>query len=82
MRICAWWHPARGIDLPVLRWELKTRPPRVVVRLPDGSGLCVPLSCTDAGGADEVVERRARFTVEALLELTALVEVFDQRGGL
>jgi len=52
-----------------------------VVRLPDGSGHSVPLSCTDAGGADEAPERRVRFTLEALLELTALVETLDQRGG-
>ena len=65
----------------MIRWELKTRPPRVVVRLPDGSGLTVPLSCTYAGGAGESVERRARFTVDALLELTALIEALGQRPG-
>lgn len=81
MRICSWWHPARGLDLPVLRWELKTRPPRVVVRLADGSGQTIPLSCTDAGGADDAPDRGARFTLEALLELAALVESFEQRNG-
>ena len=81
MRIYAWWHPARGIDLPVVRWEMKTRPARVVVRLPDGSGLCVPLSCTDAGGALKSAEHRTRFTHDALLELVALVDALSQREG-
>ena len=36
--------------------------------------------CTDAGGADEAPERRARFTLDALLELTTLVEAFRHRG--
>ena len=80
MRICAWWHPARDADLPVIRWELKTRPPQVVVRLPNGTGLRVPLSCTDVVSADGQLERRTRFTVDALLTLTALLDALDQRG--
>jgi hypothetical protein len=31
VRLQVWWHPARDLDLPVIRWELMTRPPHVVL---------------------------------------------------
>ena len=74
MRITAWWHPARGIELRVLHWELKTRPPHVVVRRPDGSGERVALALTDAAGVEQVTKTKVRFTAESLIELAAILE--------
>ena len=76
-----WWHPSRGRDLTVVRWELKTRPPHVVLRLPGGSGLRVPLSWTNAGPMEAQPARRLRFTSWSLLELTALVESLRKRSA-
>jgi hypothetical protein len=67
------------VDLEVIRWELKTPSPHVVVRLPDGTGLRVPFRWTDAGGAIEVRGECARFTVESLRDMTALVEALVDR---
>jgi len=80
VRITAWWAPARGLDLRVVRWEMKTRPPWVAVRLPDGSGERLPLSLTDAAGDEQVDKMRARFTAESLLELTTIVEGISGRA--
>ena len=80
MRITAWWHPARGLDLRVVRWELKTRPPWVAVRLPDGSGERVPLCLTDAAGDEQTDKTRTRFTAESLLDLSTLVEGISGRA--
>lgn len=74
-----WWHPARGLDLRAVRWEVNTRPPHVVVRLPDGSGVRVPISWTDAGVCERVPTRPLRFTSDSLLELTRLVESLCDR---
>jgi len=74
VRITAWWHPARGLDLQVVRWEMKTRPPWVAVRLPDGSGERLPLWLTDAAGEEQADKTRARFTGDSLLELATIIE--------
>lgn len=60
VRITARWHPSRELDLPVVRWETKTHPPHVTVRLPDGSGVRVPLSWTDACVAESVAPQMTR----------------------
>jgi hypothetical protein len=82
VRIVEEWHPHRGIALEVIRWEIRCRPPHVVVRYPDGSGARVPLQWTDAGGGSPLLAvPRALFTAQALLDLTALVEAMGQRGA-
>jgi hypothetical protein len=69
------------VDLEVIRWELKTASRQVVVRLPDGTGVRVPLRWTDAGGAADERSRSVRFSVESLLELTVLVERLNRCGS-
>jgi hypothetical protein len=81
VRLTVWWHPARDLDLQVIRWELKTRPPHVVVRLPNGSGIRIPLSWTNADADDTEPVRRLRFTSQSLLELTGLVESLVSRSS-
>ena len=51
-----------------------TRPARVVLRLPNGVGICVPLTWTDIYPPAAPDAARSRFTVESLLELTDLAE--------
>ncbi len=76
----AWWHPVRGVDLPVVRWERRTHPPHVVVRVPDGSGLRIPLDWTDADVGDTRPIRPLLFTSRSFLDLTALVEALGDRS--
>jgi hypothetical protein len=81
VRIGVSWHPARGVDLEVVRWELKTPVPHVVVRLPDGSGVRIPFRWTEAGGAVASRGRCGRFTIDSLCEITTLVESLLDRCG-
>jgi len=83
VRITAAWHPYRDLGLAVARWELKTRPPHVVLHLPDGSGLRVPLEWTDASPpSHRPALPSLRFTADSLLALTRLVEALqDPHAG-
>jgi hypothetical protein len=58
---------------------MKTRPPWVAVRLPDGSGERLPLCLTDAAGDEQTDRTRTVFTADALLELSTLVEDISGR---
>jgi hypothetical protein len=52
----------------------------VVVRVPDGSGLRIPLDWTDADVGDTRPIRPLLFTSRSFLDLTALVEALGDRS--
>ena len=68
--------------MPVERWE-RSSPPRLVVRLPDGSAQGIPLAWTDHAGPsmDESARSEgARLLLLALLEAVTWVQQSDAAG--
>ena len=67
--------------MPVQRWD-RSSPPRLHVRLPDGSTRCIPLAWTDQ--ADPCVDHAAgsqerRLSVSALLGARTWVQEMKQQ---